>query len=300
MTRNSIAIENNHNAWTASPETLPLRLPMEGVIVSEPNSILEWIKQSSNPDTAKDFLDAVPHRLGPLEPGADFAIGNSSPDGNVSLYEIVNGENWIEKRMSMNPPGNAIPPREDEGPVDVWNRMLGVVTKNSTRVEIIDRYLLNNFKNFPTGESPLEQIFSECLSEYRGEIRLHCGRPEEVQFSHENAARRLRQALPTLGSDKGPKLSVRLCFGRFRGQSFAHDRWLFFAFTGGPGVCYSLGKGVEDIHGTLDIRVLSEHLAPRDWAKLSEKTRYLEDRNSSSRLNRLLSTNDSAWPDEQA
>ena len=290
MTRNSLGILVDDLHWISSSHPPPRRLAGEGILVGESDALKAWIRESPDSDLTRDFLESTPHRLASPPFDTDFLVGdNLQPGDPKTLQEILNGDDWLETRVSEDPIGRAVPPREGEGPVVVWNRMLGQATKYSSRVEIVDRYLFNNFKNFGTGESPLERILAECLSSYTGEIRFHCGRLEDIQYSYENTVRRIRAAFANQASGKPPRITFRLCRGKFKGRDFAHDRWVYFSFSGGPGVMYSLGKGIEDIHGTLDVRLLSEHLAPNDWTKLDAKTKYLEDTSASNRLNQLLS-----------
>jgi hypothetical protein len=290
VTRNSLGILSDDRDWISSSHPPPRRLAVEGILVVESDALKAWIRESPNPDLTKDFLESTPHRLASPPSDTDFLVGNILAPGDPrTLQEIVNGDEWLEKRVSENPIGRAVPPREGESPVVVWNRMLGQATKYSSRVEIVDRYLFNNFRNFRAGESPLERILAECLSSYTGEIRFHCGRLEDVKYSYENTVRRIRATFTNQVSKKPPRITFRLCKGKFKGRDFAHDRWVYFSFSGGPGVMYSLGKGIEDIHGTLDVRLLSEHLAPNDWTRLDAQTKYLEDTSASNRLNQLVS-----------
>lgn len=290
MTRNSLGILLDDRDWISRSFPPPRRLAGEGILVGESDALKAWIRESSDPDLTRDFLESTPHQLASPRSDTDFLVGNNFPPGDRgTLQEIVNGDEWHEKRVSEHPIGRAVPPREGEGPVAVWNRILGQATKFSSRIEIVDRYLFNNFRNFGTGDSPLERILAECLMSYNGEIRFHCGRLEDVQYSYENTVRRIRAAFASQAPGEPPRITFRLCRGKFKGKDFAHDRWVYFSFSGGPGVMYSLGKGIEDIHGTLDVRLLAEHLAPNDWTKLDAQTKYLEDPSASNRLNQLLS-----------
>lgn len=289
MTRNSLGIADNDREWVLRSHPLPARLATEGIVVCDAQALRVWIRESFDSDLTRDFLDLTPHRLSDSLKDVNFLIGDGPPqEGQTTLADLVNGESWFRTRNSLDPVGSAIPPREDEGPVQVWQRMLGQVTLHSARIEIVDRYLFNNFKNFPNGESPLERILSECLNGYSGEVRFHCGRLEEVPFSYENAVRRLFEALPKLASGRTPRFSFRLCSAGSRERTFSHDRWIYFSFTGGPGVMYSLGKGIEDIHGKFEVRSLSEHPAPGDWTRIDAQTKYLEDLAASNRLNQML------------
>lgn len=285
-----MGISVERQEWISASHPPPIRLTTEGILVTDARALQVWVEKSPNSDLTRDFIDATPYCFSGDVQNTEFWIGKSeSQNAPRSLAELVNGESWSEKLVSLNPVGKAIPPREEEGPVEVWERMLGQATLHSSRIEIVDRYLFNNFRNFRTGESPLEQILSECLDGYSGEIRFHCGRLEDVKYSYENAVRRLHMALPVLKSGKQPSVSFRLCSGSLKGRNFAHDRWIYFSFNGGPGVMYSLGKGIEDIHGSLDVRLLSEHLAPSDWTKLDAQIEYLVDSSASARLNQMLS-----------
>lgn len=288
MTRNTVGLFLDSGDWITKTKKPPYRLRTEAILVAESETLRAWERSSDSPDAIADFLTEVPQGFASGEVKTDFAIGQNLSTGHDDLGGLLNEEVWNEARMSPSRPGVAIPPRTGESPVEVWNRMMGNATQFASRIEIIDRYIFNSFRNFGQGESSFERILGECLASFTGEVIIHCGRLEDLNFSYEGAARRINAATTTRDSGRSPNLTFRLCRGKQRGKEFPHDRWVYFGFPNGAGVLYSLGKGVEDIHGAFDVRSLSEHLAPGDWVKLDAETGIFEDPAASKKLNSLI------------